>query len=398
MPRPHSAAPRSVARSLRTLLVGSLLALPGLALAQGATPQTHTVKPGDTLWSLAQQYLGDPLLWPEIYRLNTDVVEDPHWIYPGEVLRLNPSAGVSAVPAQDTPAPVAAAPAEAPAGAPPAAGEPAPEAAAPAAMPAEEPAEDQAAIFPSGRRVNSVEMTLRAYTERNYRPLRRSEFYRAGFLTEGQRLPFGRVLGRTAPSQINARQNNGWMRLYDEVALSPPPGAQYNVGDSLLLATLPSEIEDYGDVVHPTGVVRVIRVDAGRPIGSVVQAFDAITLGQYVLPLEAYADGGNARAVPVADGVEGRVIGWQDRMDLTTPQKYLFLDRGRKDGLAKGDLVELRRKPGLLKDGTVATDEPIALLQVVHVRDRSATAIVLTERYGDIPVGTRARQVAKLPS
>src|SRR3954454_7545527 len=78
---------------------------PGLALAQAAAPQTHTVREGDTLWDLAKHYRGDPFLWPDIYRLNTSGVEDPHWIYPGEVLALSGGDSVRSVPATDTPPP-----------------------------------------------------------------------------------------------------------------------------------------------------------------------------------------------------------------------------------------------------------------------------------------------------
>ena len=52
-------------------------ARPQSLLAQqqaGAAPASHTVKRGDTLWDIAKLYLGDPFLWPDIYRLNTDVV------------------------------------------------------------------------------------------------------------------------------------------------------------------------------------------------------------------------------------------------------------------------------------------------------------------------------------
>src|SRR5256885_4180960 len=77
---------------LAALLVSALASTPLAAQdstqSTPSTGQTHTVKKGDTLWDIAHQYLNDPFLWPEIYRINTDVVEDPHWIYPNEVLKL----------------------------------------------------------------------------------------------------------------------------------------------------------------------------------------------------------------------------------------------------------------------------------------------------------------------
>lgn len=47
---------------------------------------THRVEPGDTLYALAQRYgVGH---WREIYNLNRDRIDNPHWIYPGQMLRL----------------------------------------------------------------------------------------------------------------------------------------------------------------------------------------------------------------------------------------------------------------------------------------------------------------------
>jgi hypothetical protein len=47
--------------------------------------RTHTIRSGDTLWALAQQYYGSPYLWPQLWESNTWIT-DAHWIYPGDVL------------------------------------------------------------------------------------------------------------------------------------------------------------------------------------------------------------------------------------------------------------------------------------------------------------------------
>lgn len=395
--------------SVRALLAASLLAgVPAIASAQNVSvPETHTVRKGDTLWDLAKTYFGDPLTWPQIYKLNTAVIEDPHWIYPDEVLQLS-GAGGGVIPTQ--PEPVAAAPGLVEVAPAPAEGEPRPavepEVYAEAPMPAPGGGAraagpipgDPTRLFGNYDAQASTEAQLRAYAEKAYRPLRPGEFYSAGFLTEDQKLSYGEVLGNVDPPQVVNLKAPTTANQFARIGIIPPKGAAYQVGDSLMVARVVTSYTGYGDVIWPTGMVRVVEVGPKQTTAEIIEQYQRIRIGQVALPLERFIPAGSARAVPVADGIDAKVIQARSTNILTVLQAILFLDKGREDGVAPGDVFELWRTPEARWDAAATIAEPIAQLQIVRVGDHTSSALVVRIVSADIKRGTTAKQVAKLPN
>jgi hypothetical protein len=77
------------------LLVGLVQAGPGLAEEPSEEPLKletglyYTVQKGDTLWDLSERFYDSPWVWPDLWKKNQEVA-NPHWIYPGEQIRVLP--------------------------------------------------------------------------------------------------------------------------------------------------------------------------------------------------------------------------------------------------------------------------------------------------------------------
>ena len=69
------------------LMFSFCFVLPGLTQETKETEGVYTIQKGDTLWDISSKFLKDPFLWPKLWERNS-YITNPHWIYPGNTVRL----------------------------------------------------------------------------------------------------------------------------------------------------------------------------------------------------------------------------------------------------------------------------------------------------------------------
>ena len=346
-----------------------------LAAQQGGEGRTYTVKRGDTLWDIARQLLGDGYLWPELFRLNTGVIADPHWIYPGAQMRVPGAAALAA----DSVA--------------------APEREGTQGRSLHRPNETMTVFNPASRRQGgkSRESVLLGARKTAVRP---GDFTSSPFTTDITGVEGAGSLQWSAETQgVSLTVKNRPIQYAEEVFVQLPKGATGVAGERLLVVRDGPVLDRTVRVIVPTGVLMVIAPNgSGRARVSLVQKFEDVFITQSVLPYDTLPARPGVFPSRVESGGLVTQLRWmKGEPVLPSVGQQVILTATAKDGLAAGDQVTLYRDGGVDVQGNALPEEEVAAAQITRVTPTGTSAVLLRITGPAITVGMRARVTAKMP-
>jgi len=337
-------------------VAATLAAVAPLAAQQDTVPEgrVHTVRRGDTLWDLARQYLADPFLWPEIFRLNTDVVRDPARIYPNERLVLPP--GVVAVGQREG---------------------------------------EHTVFYNAGQRAPTDLNTVLAANELLYPVVRPGDFYGASYVARDNEVTrVGRVAEVVSPTVVPLERLPA-IQVYDKVFVAADPGARLAIGDQVQFIRPGRQLERLGRVWMPTGLATVVNVDGGTATAVVIRMYGQVQPGDLAVPVAAFPVPTGTRPA-ASSGLQGRIVAFQRPHPVQANEEIAFLDVGRQAGVKEGDVFEVFL-PRNRRDWGTRPEIPVGRLQVVKVMQGTASARITHLEQPAIAVGQPVRRVAAMP-
>ena len=336
------------ANALLVIFCFCLLAFPQEEEAVQEQSADYTIVEGDTLWDISAAKLGDPLLWPQIWKLNP-YVTDPHWIYPGNTLVLPQSQVEMATSSQgiteeyvlgDELSPEELAPAP------------------PEPKPLASYSQMQSAGFISPRAVD--------------------EFF--GCIVEAEELMKAGL------------EENDIVYIDKGSADGIFPGDEFFVihqGDKVFH---PKSNDYLGFMYSNRGKIKVLCVQEHSATSKIIECYDAIARGDYIEPYED-VPAPTALSIPKSDfcepakgEIEGCIVASKDDMRGLAYGNIIYIDKGIDDGVAPGDMFVSFKIP---RNDTpkVYTGEMV----VLRTEKTTSTALIYRSRFS-IAIGDYIKQ------
>jgi LysM repeat protein len=357
---------------------------------QPNTPDVYVIAKGDTLWDLSQKFLNNPWYWPKIWSLNA-YIENPHWIYPGNKLKIIPGQGGPQAPAQVEQAPEPM-------------NEERPQSEIASQVDTTPPeAADLAVVRQGSREFDQASTAVSISGKIAFKPPAVLSVRDSGLVSPEEM--------RRAGSLDASFEEKDMLSTYDTAYVRFPSGVEVNIGDRVIFFRPTGEIvqpvtgRKLGTQTETMGEAKVISTDGELATVQITRTWEEIERGDLARPWTEQ----NLKVAPKPNTREMKgVIVSAVRRGLTTygESNEVFIDKGANDGVEVGNTFAVIRKGDGLRDAAVygkaynmgatgaraagvhVPNENVGLLLVVDVKDRLSTAVVVKSvkelRAGDV--------------
>jgi hypothetical protein len=305
-------------------------------------PEQYIVVKGDTLWSICQRFFGNPWYWPKLWSYN-EMITNPHWIYPGDLLSMYP--------------------------------------------PGERPARPAA-------RPEKQTPTARRLTRSGPPPPSGLVLRQNGFVEPDELTAAGKIIGSKEEKMMLSSLDEVYIEMNRKAPLKV--GERYSIYRVTKVVRRPyGDKEVLGSVVEIQGEVQVRQVTPGGIARAVIRdALSPIERGYRVGPLR--------RTFKLVDpqknavNAEGVLVETLQPSSVLSSEMLLFMDLGRQSGLTIGNrLLVVRRGDGYQRllgldpvDDRRFPREVVAEIIIVDIRDKVSAGLI-TRSTKEIRLGDR---------
>jgi len=258
----------------------------------------YTIQKGDTLWDLSKRFFDSPDQWPDLWNRN-DQIPNPHWIYPGERIRIFRQEGMEKVKKPET------------------------------ALPPPKPEEPKKVQLPK------VELPPEEPPSYYYTPIDA-----VGFIRKEAVKPSGTIFRSQDDKTMISRGDVVYIRPAKHTILYQ--GATYTVYRTItgIRGKKHTELVDAHGIQHYfTGILEIIKPDADYYIAKVIHSFRDIRVNDLLMPYQPRSP----RIVlkESREDIQGQILVNEDRDRMFADNVVAFIDRGKKDGIEIGQVYNV---------------------------------------------------------
>ena len=286
----------------------------------------YTVQKGDTLWHISDRFFDSSWLWPDLWSENSQI-SNPHWIYPGERIRIFHQKGTERLVGKSV-------------------------------------------AKPQALKIEPPKSPLYYY----YSPIDK-----IGFIRKDPVVPSGVIFKVKDDKEMIGMGDMVFIRSKEDITPPFASGSKYTVYRTSTPIIDQKTKRVIGTQHYLTGIVEITKIEPSFAMARVIQSYRTIEVGNLLIPYKRRSP--NIELTQSKKGLTGQLIISEEHADIIGDNDIAFIDKGSRDDVKPGQQYSLyyqekQRLDMESKEDVLLTPIVYGMLLVLHTEQTTSTVLI----------------------